>query len=119
MTFGATPLISPHEFKRPRIPMKSAFRTQRTTCFDQILLATHLRKRNCVVQVVYECGGSRPDCILPTAPWSELLLELVKHQGFESPQGARSSQSPSDRQRFALVRTAGCGEGRLSGTEMD
>ena len=42
-------------------PMKSVFPMQRANCSDQNLLATHSRKRNCVVQVVCECGGSRPD----------------------------------------------------------
>src|SRR3954453_13540969 len=61
MTCGARRLISPRVFKRPRSPMKSVFQMQLAKCLDQIFLATHSRKRNCVVQVVCECGGSRPD----------------------------------------------------------
>lgn len=67
MTCGARPLISPHAFKRPRSPMRSVFRMQLTNCLDQNLLATYSRKRNYVVQVVCECGGSRLDLPLGSA----------------------------------------------------
>ena len=98
MTCGVRPLISPHAFKRPRSPMKSVFRTQLINCSDQSLLATHSRKRNCVVQVVCECGGSRPDCRLavPTVErialrasqtsWFRMFAEVrTVHQGCRVP----------------------------------
>ena len=61
MTCGARPLISPHVFKRSAEPDEIRVPDATHRLLGTNLLATHSGKRNCVVQVVCECGGSRPD----------------------------------------------------------
>ncbi|WP_292236484.1 helix-turn-helix domain-containing protein [Mesorhizobium sp.] len=86
---------------------------QLTNCLDQILLATHSRKRNCVVQVVCECGGSWPNLPLGSAdPGAQLARSIgISFQQLQKYKNAKNRVSAS--MLYEIARSLGVPVSRL------